>query len=255
MRNRVLVVDDDVETAGLLVKSLAAEQFQADVVHDGEQAVRKVLGETYTLVLLDVTLPGMSGFEVLMAIRTKSQVPVIMLTGRSDTVDRVLGLKLGADDYLTKPFHARELMARIEAVLRRSQAGPGAAEADGDVIAVDDVRIDVRSRAVECSGQPVELTTGEFDVLVTLAREAGEIVSRETLYTTALGRRYSPFDRSLDNHISSLRKKMGDTSDGKPRIRTVRNSGYLFARSSTTDGRTGSDLARTRMMAADVDDF
>lgn len=232
--DRILVVDDNVEITELLVNLLQAEGFEVGTVHEGDQAIQKALQEPYSLILLDVALPKTSGYEVLMGIRARSPIPVIMLTGRDDPVDRVLGLRLGADDYLSKPFVGRELIARIRAVLRRhTPLRPEEVLSEGECIRVDDVALWTGSRKVARDGVDMSLTTGEFDVLQVLLLEAGKIVSREDLFRQALGRRYSPFDRGVDNHISSLRRKLGKTPRNEWRIRTVRNSGYLYVRTSS----------------------
>lgn len=231
--DRILVVDDDVEVTKFLGYLLRGEGFEVGVAHEGAQAIEKVLHEPYSLVLLDVSLPTASGFEVLMGIRERSLIPVIMVTGRDDPVDRVLGLRLGADDYLSKPFVDRELIARIRAVLRRRMPlPPEEAPSEKDFIRVGDVALWTGSRKVTRCGVEVSLTTGEFDVLQVLLLEAGNIVSREDLFQRALGRRFSPFDRSVDNHVSSLRQKLGRTPRNELRIRTVRNSGYLYVKTS-----------------------
>ena len=227
---RILVIDDDVALTELLVEILQSEGFGVDVVHRGEDGVQKVSEGGYALLVLDVMLPRMSGCEALMSIRERSEVPVLMLTARGDPVDRVMGLQIGADDYLPKPFNERELIARIEAILRRahgksSQPGRPASRA----IQQGDVQLDPSLREVRVSGRKTDLTTVEFDVLKVLLLHAGEVVTREQLVLEGLGRQFSAFDRSVDNHVSSLRKKLGLAHDGAERIKTVRSVGYIYA--------------------------
>jgi two-component system response regulator CpxR len=182
-------------------------------------------------VVLDVMLPGLSGFEVLRQIRKESSVPVLMLTARGDEVDRIVGLEIGADDYLPKPFNPRELIARIRAIQRRSERQPqaGAETAQRQRITVGDVELDKGTRAVRRGEEQVELTAVEFSLLEVLLEQAGQIVNRAELVKGVLGRSLSPYDRSIDVHISSLRKKLGHTVDDRERIKTVRGIGYLYS--------------------------
>jgi len=225
---RILLVDDDKGLCELLSEFLESEGFEVETVHDGEKAVTRALGEPFALVILDVMLPGLGGVEVLKSIRRQSSVPVLMLTARGDDVDRIVGLELGADDYLPKPFNPRELVARIRAVLRRGRMEtPG--ENQGNVLRVADLAIDPAARHVSVGGTRVELTTVEFDLLETLAQGAGTAFSRENLVRQVLKRPFSPFDRSLDVHVSNLRRKIGTYPDGSERIKTVRGLGYILA--------------------------
>src|SRR5437868_1096301 len=171
-------------------------------------------------------LPGLNGFEVLRRIRDKSRVPVLLLTARGEDVDRIVGLEIGADDYLPKPFNPRELVARIRAILRRTAAKTETEVPD--VICVGDVDLDPATRTVHHRGKPVELTSVEFGLLHVLLREAGRVVTREALVDEVLGRKFSPFDRSIDMHVSKVRKKLGD-SDSEEHIKTIRGAGYIFA--------------------------
>lgn len=227
---RILVIDDDAALTELLLECLEAEGFEALAVHDGETGIAKALTGGFALLVLDVMLPRMSGFEVLNRIRQQSPVPVLMLTARGDPVDRVTGLQMGADDYLPKPFNERELIARIQAILRRSRpvAVRDAAE-PGSGLCADDLTVDVGSREVRVGQRRIDLTTVEFDVLRVLRRSAGESVSREDLVRQALGRPFSVFDRSIDNHVSALRRKLGKGLSGAERIKTVRGVGYIYA--------------------------
>lgn len=226
---RILIVDDDTELTGLLREYLEGEGFEVSAAHDGDSGLSRALGEGHDLVVLDVMLPRLSGLEVLRGIREHSPVPVIMLTARGDEVDRIVGLELGADDYLPKPFNPRELTARIRAVLRRGPGGPAGVPTR---LVVGDLELDPGSREVWRAGAQVELTGAEFALLELLIRSAGSVVKRETLFHDVLGRRPSSFDRSLDVHVSNLRRKLGPQADGSERIKTVRGVGYQYVRSS-----------------------
>lgn len=223
----------------MLADYLAPEGFVVEAAHSGDEGLSLALANEYALVILDVMLPQLNGLEVLRRLRAHSQCPVIMLTARGQEVDRIVGLEVGADDYIAKPFSARELLARMHAVLRRSRA-PSSPSRPDDLLAVGDVIMDVRARTVRRAGQLVDLTSLEFDVLKVLLSHAGEVVSREHLFRTALQRDYSVFDRSIDNHISSLRKKLGAIVEGTERIKSVRNAGYVYSRTARTDPGAGS---------------
>jgi two-component system response regulator CpxR len=228
--DRILVIDDDVELCALVSEYLEPEGFQIEAVYDGNRGLERALSGEHRLVVLDVMLPGMNGFDVLRKIRNTSKIPVLLLTARGEDVDRIVGLEIGADDYLPKPFNPRELVARIRAVLRRSQAGEKAAGAPiPDVLRVGDIELDPATRTVRHHGQPVELTSVEFNLLHVLLREAGRVVSREQLVDEVLSRKFSPFDRSIDMHVSKVRKKLGDADNGADHIKTVRGVGYIFA--------------------------
>ena len=238
------MVDDDVELVELVSEYLRREGFQVDTVHDGEGGVEKVLSGNYDMIILDVMLPGIGGFEVLRRIRLSSAVPVVMLTARGDELDRVLGLETGADDYLAKPFSSRELVARIRAVLRRGETK--ASSSASGVLRVGDVEIESAARAARRAGNLLELTAAEFDLLDLLMRSAGEVVSREDIARKVLDRPLLPLDRSIDVHVSNLRKKLGEAPDGSEYIKTVRSVGYIFARpSSTSSNNTSNDSANT----------
>jgi len=226
----ILVIDDDRELAALLQRVFAREGLQAEFCHDGRRGLERALHGRYDLLVLDVMLPGMDGFELLRKLRQESDLPTLMLTARGDDVDRIVGLEAGADDYLAKPFHTREMIARIRAILRRTRnggAGAGTtAQRAGRLIEAVGVRLDVGARSVTCDGQPIELTTMEFDLLRALMESAGRVLSREALLDRIDGRQTgSPFDRAIDVHISHLRRKLGGES---PRIRTIRGVGYQF---------------------------
>ena len=224
--DRVLVIDDDVELCGLVTEYLAGEGFQAECVHAGGLGLQRAQKGEHILVVLDVMLPGLNGFEVLKRLRASSRMPVLLLTARGEAVDRILGLELGADDYLPKPFDPRELVARIRAILRRTQA---LGDAKQPVLQAGGIELDTSTRTVRQGGATVELTSVEFGLLEVLLRSAGQVVTREKLAATVLGRKFAPFDRSIDMHVSKVRKKLGDTGGSEDLIKTVRGSGYIFA--------------------------
>jgi two-component system response regulator CpxR len=228
--DRILVIDDDVELCSLVGEYLESEGFLVEAVYDGERGLERARQDNYVLVVLDVMLPGMNGFEVLRHIRASSKIPVLLLTARGQEVDRIVGLEIGADDYLPKPFNPRELVARIRAVLRRTRDGKSApAEGIPEVLRVGDIELDPATRIVRRSGKPVDLTSVEFGLLEALLREAGRVVTRERLAATVLSRKFSPFDRSIDMHVSKVRKKIGDAEGEPEHIKTVRGVGYIFA--------------------------
>lgn len=228
--DRILVIDDDVELCSLVAEYLDSEGFQVEAVHDGERGLEHALQDEFALIVLDVMLPGINGFEVLRRIRSTSRIPVLLLTARGEDVDRIIGLEIGADDYLPKPFNPRELVARIRAVLRRTQAGKSAAAGQlPEIIRVADVELDPATRTVRQAGKVVDLTSVEFSLLEALLREAGRVVTRERLAASVLSRKFSPFDRSIDMHVSKLRRKLGDSEGGQEHIKTVRGAGYIFA--------------------------
>ena len=205
---------------------MGRDGFALVAAHDGVAGLERALAGDYALVVLDVMLPGLSGFEVLRRLREASALPVIMLTARGEEVDRIVGLEMGADDYLSKPFNPRELAARIRAVLRRSEGG-GDNDA-GEVLELADLRLDLGGRRVQCGDREVELTGVELAVLETLLRAAGRVVSRDELSRSALDRRASAFDRALDVHVSAVRRKLGPAAAGGDRIKTVRGVGYIY---------------------------
>jgi DNA-binding response OmpR family regulator len=223
---RILVIDDDAELCRLVTRSMGDEGFIVDAVTNSRQGIERALSKEYALILLDVMMPGSNGFEVLRRIRKESRAPVLMLTAKGDTRDRVRGLELGADDYLPKPFEPSELAARIRAILRRVNSQPlgGAGR-----IVVADVELDTGARTVRKKGELVDLTGVEFDLLAALMRVAGSTLSREELMRDVLGREFSPFDRSIDTHVYNLRKKIGLLENGSERIKGVRGAGYLYA--------------------------
>lgn len=226
---RILLIDDDAELGGMLREYLRRQSLALDVALTGDKGLEQFRKETYTLVLLDVMLPGRDGFDVLRELRAISQVDVIMLTARGEDVDRIVGLEMGADDYLPKPFNPRELLARIRAVQRRKdkRLSETRLEASG-------IMLNVAQRSVRCQGRALELTTIEFELLKILLESAGHVVSREVLVRSALGRGFQPFDRSLDMHVSRLRKKL-EAAGAQEYIKTVRSTGYQLAIVSRND--------------------
>ncbi len=228
--NRILIIDDDAELCALVARFLSSEGFAVDRAADGSQGIGRALSGSYALIMLDVMMPDLSGFDVLRRIRACSRTPVLMLTARGDTHDRVLGLELGADDYLPKPYDPSELAARIRAILRRSESSPPGSAASAP-LAVDDIELTASTRAVTRDGKPVELTAVEFDLLEVLMKVAGTVVRREDLVRTVLGREFSPYDRSIDTHVCNLRRKIGRLKDGTDRIKGIRGTGYLYAKS------------------------
>lgn len=230
----VLIIDDDVKLGDLVREYLKREGMQAHLVHDGESGVARAQSGDYQIVVLDVMLPGIGGFEVLRRLRSSSGVgaklPVLMLTARGDELDRVLGLEMGADDYLSKPFSPRELVARLRAILRRVQNQSSPEAGTAKTLRVDDLELDAGARAVKREGKKVDLTGAEFDLLHLLLQNAGKIVTREEISRVALGRELMPFDRAIDVHVSNLRRKIGPGDDGGERLKAIRGVGYLFAR-------------------------
>ena len=227
----VLVIDDDVGLCELVAEYLEPEGYKVEAVHNGEAGVERALSGEHSLAVLDFMLPGINGFEVLRRIRARSRLPVVMLTARGDDADRIVGLEIGADDYLPKPFNPRELVARINAVLRRARPADDqevSKETFGRLV-VGDVEMDTGTRVVRRAGETVELTVVEYDLLEMLLRAPGLVVTREALVKSVLHRSLSPFDRSIDMHVSHLRKKLGHRVQGVERIKTVRGVGYIYA--------------------------
>ena len=221
---RVLIIDDDVELCRLLGERLSTEDFSIEAIHNGQQGLERALSHDYALVILDLKLPGMKGLDVLRHLRERSTVPVLILTARGEDVDRILGLEIGADDYLPKPFNPRELIARIHAILRRTNYTK-------DVTAplvVDDIRLDSTAREAWINKTQLDLTSVEFSLLEALLQHAGHVVTREHLTEVVLGRKLGPFDRVIDVHISNVRRKMTQAADAGERIKAVRGSGYLL---------------------------
>ena len=224
---RVLLVDDDPQLCEMLAEYLQREGFSVATVHDGQAGVDAVAAGEIDVVVMDITMPVMDGFEALRRIRTTSEVPVVRLTARGDEVDRIVGLEIGADDYLPKPFNPRELAARLRAVLRRVNVS-SATNSDTDPFEQGNVRIEPGSRRLLKNGVPVSVTATEFVIAHLLMRSAGQVVTKEELMEKALGRRLTPYDRSLDTHIANLRRKLGTADDGSALIKTIRGQGYIF---------------------------
>jgi DNA-binding response OmpR family regulator len=222
--DRVLLVDDDVQLCKLLAERLSTEGFTMETIHDGSRGLERALSMEHALVVLDLMLPGMGGLDVLRRLRKASPVPVLILTARGEDSDRILGLEMGADDYVPKPFNPRELIARMRAILRRTSK----AEISAEPLVVGDLRIDPAVREAWLDETPLSLTSVEFTLLEAFLREPGRILSREQLTEAVLGRKLGPFDRVIDVHVSNLRRKLGVPQDGQ-RIKAVRGSGYLFA--------------------------
>ena len=229
--DRVLLVDDDVQLCKLLAERLGTEGFNIETVNDGPRGLERALSKEHALLVLDLMLPGMGGLDVLRRLRKVSPVPVLILTARGEDSDRILGLEMGADDYVQKPFNPRELIARIRAILRRT----GGTDAAVGPMVVGDIRIDRAIREAWLEGALLNLTSVEFALLEAFLREPGRVLSREQLTEGVLGRQLGPFDRVIDVHVSNLRRKLGPAQNGQ-RIKAVRGSGYLFAsRPSTRD--------------------
>jgi DNA-binding response OmpR family regulator len=234
---RILLVDDDVELCQLISQYLAQEGVCVDTVHSGESGLEQSLAGKHAIIVLDAMLPDLDGFEVLRRLRIQSRVPVLMLTARGNEQDRILGLEMGADDYLPKPFNPRELSARLQAILRRTVLHPMEKENRETLrLAVGDVEMDRGARSAWRAGEEINLTTVEFDLLEQFLKAPGAVLSREDLMKTILGREFSPFDRSIDTHVSNLRKKLGPRLDGLERIKGVRGIGYVYVFSSDSRG-------------------
>ena len=222
---RVLLIDDDKRLHELLTTYLEQNGFAVTGAPDGQRGLSALDTEPFDIVLLDVMMPGMDGLEVCRRIRAKSRVPILMLTAKGDETDRVVGLELGADDYIAKPFGPRELVARLRAVLRR--ANPNA---ESDIVMVNDISIDVPGHKVKIRGQDVDLTGIEFDILLALARRAGRVVGRDALLSEAGRGDVNVGDRTVDVHISHLRQKLGDDPRSPKKIKTIRGVGYVLVK-------------------------
>lgn len=224
MNSSILIIDDDIELTDLISQYLEPEGFNVESVHDGEQGVKKALNQSFDAIILDIMLPKLNGFAVLRAIREHLETPVLMLTARGEDIDRIVGLEIGADDYLPKPCNPRELLARLRAILRRTQKIPTVRP----VIEEHNLIVDCAKRHVSQAGDYLELTNAEFNILEMLIKSPGQAFSKEELTEYALGRKYTAYDRSIDVHISNLRNKLGDNPAGEPIVKTVRGFGYMF---------------------------
>lgn len=223
MHSTILLADDDIELSGLLKEYFESEGFLVRLAPDGITALEEARKPGLDLAVLDVMMPGMNGMDVLKELRRDSRLPVIMLTARGDDMDRILGLELGADDYVPKPCNPRELLARIRAVMRRGQD-----PVEHGAIVVDDLELNQGSRTLLKTGESVELTSTEFSILFALLQSQGEVVTKRDLYMSALGREPVPHDRSVDMHVSNLRRKLGPDPRGDNRIETIRGIGYQY---------------------------
>ncbi len=234
VQTKILIVDDDKKLCRLIKEYLSPKGFQVESVYTGTEGLNRALNEEFDAVILDIMMPGMDGLEVLRRLRAHSSVPVLMFTALGDETDRIVGLELGADDYIPKTFSSRELLARLKAVIRRSRMSTGHHQdqtegtTETDQIKVQDIVIDRGNRTVRQDNTAIELTPVEFDLLARLSENAGRILSRDQLIEAVTGRDYSVFDRSIDVHISSLRKKLGDDPRHPRYIKTVRGAGYMF---------------------------
>jgi two-component system, OmpR family, response regulator CpxR len=228
--DKILIIDDDEELCDLVSEYLTVEGFETNAVHDGAAGLEKARSGEFDMAILDVMLPKMNGFEVLRSLRESSKLPVLMLTARGDDMERIVGLEIGADDYLPKPFNPRELVARLRAIMRRIHATEEPGLSKNEKIQVGDIELSGSSRSVKLGGEELNLTSVEFDLLMELVKNAGTIVRKEDLSETVLERKLSPYDRSLDMHISNLRKKLSNHSDGSERIKTIRSVGYIYTR-------------------------
>ena len=226
---RILIIDDDIELCELVTEYLQPEGYAVEAIHEGQVAVQRALSGEHALAVLDYMLPGLNGFEVLRQIRAGSRLPVVMLTARGDDVNRIIGLQLGADDYLPKPFNPMELVARINAVLRRARFQTDQRPTP-EVLAVGDIKMDSRTRTVTRGDETIDITVVEYSLLEKLLQSPGRILTREELVREVLHRELSPFDRSIDTHVSNLRKKLGHEVNGVERIKTVRGVGYIYAK-------------------------
>jgi DNA-binding response OmpR family regulator len=227
-RNRVLIIDDDTKLCRLVRDYLEPVGYEVAAAHTGPLGIEAALRESFSAIILDVMLPDMDGFSVLRSIRAQSHVPVLMLTGRGEEPDRVMGLELGADDYLPKTFSTRELLARLRAVIRRSLMTRELSETKSAVLAIGELQLDQRSRSAAIGDEQLQLTAVEFDLLFSLAKAAGRVKTREQLLLEIADRDFDVFDRSIDVHISSLRRKLRDDPKSPKFIVTVRSAGYMM---------------------------
>ena len=223
----ILLIDDDVELCSMLTEYLGRYGFRVTAVHRGDTGLKTALDKPFALILLDVMLPGIDGFEVLRRIRATSRVNILLLTARGEDVDRIVGLEIGADDYLSKPFNPRELLARMRAILRRSSTP--AVQAEQSTLKVEGIELNLSARTVTQDGKRIDLTDVEFALLEALMRSPGKMVSREELSEKVLGRKFHPFDRSLDMHVSRLRRKLTDSGSPEDQVKTIRGAGYQLA--------------------------
>jgi DNA-binding response OmpR family regulator len=235
--DRILVIDDDVEMCTMLAEYLESEGLHAELAHDGEIGLKRALSGDHSVIVLDIMLPAINGLEVLRRLRAESNARVVLLTARGEELDRIVGLEVGADDYVPKPFSPRELLARIRAILRRPVTDPANSRGIPRLAALvlGDVEMDFATRSVRCGERKLTLTAAEFNLLELLLRSAGHVVTREQMAKLVLGRNLTAFDRSVDVHVSKLRHKLGEMHLGVERIKAIRSVGYVYCNS--TDGR------------------
>lgn len=226
--DRILVIDDDVEMCGMLAEYLQSQGLNVETVHNGEDGLKRALSGDHSLIVLDIMLPGIQGIEVLRSLRSHSNARVLLLSARGDEVDRIVGLEVGADDYVAKPFSPRELLARIRAILRRPEVSAGIRQQIQGRIVVGDLEMNTRNHTVKRATEEIELTALEFNLLELLLRNAGQVVTREQVAKEILGRQLSGFDRSVDVHVSKLRRKLGPLPSGAERIKSIRSVGYTY---------------------------
>lgn len=224
MTQKILAIDSDIELTKLLTSYLESENFSVESAHDGEIGLKKALNQSFDAIILDILLPHKNGFMVLKTLREHQSTPVLLLTARTDDIDRIMGLELGADDYLLKPCNPRELLARLRAILRRSPKTPPVRT----IMEQSNITLDAAKRHVHKAGVSIELTNTEFNILEMLMRSKGQAFSKEELTEYALGRKFNPYDRSIDVHISHLRNKLGKNNKSEPILKTVRGFGYIF---------------------------
>lgn len=224
MTNRLLVVDESTELTLGLKDYLEADGFSVEYAHDGESAIKKALNQPFDAIILEIMLPKLNGFQVIKTIREHLETPILILTSRSDDIDRIVGLEVGADDYLTKPCNPYDLIAKLRVILRRTQKTPQ----HRPFIEYHNISVDCATRTVLVSAIPLDLTQTEFNIIEMLIKSPGQAFSKEELTEYALGRKYTAYDRSIDVHISNLRSKLGNNSVSEPWIKTVRGFGYLF---------------------------
>ncbi|MEI8617356.1 response regulator [Pseudoalteromonas sp. B193] len=224
---RLLMIDDDTGLCELLSEYLTVQGFEIQSVHDGEQGLKLAQANDYALILLDVMLPTLDGFEVLKQLRQTKLTPVIMLTAKGEDFDRIFGLELGADDYIPKPFNHRELLARVKAITRRIEHINSLNVATTSKLLVNGITVNLAAREASIDGSTLTLTGTEYEILTLLCKNAGEVVSKEQISEEVLGRRLASFDRSIDMHVSNIRKKIAEHIPGE-RIKTMRGTGYVF---------------------------
>lgn len=228
---KLLLIDDDKELVSLLAEFLSLENFTIETAYDGEQGLQKAIADNYDLILLDVMMPRMNGFEMLKLLRQKNETPVLMLTAKGDEIDKVLGLEMGADDYLAKPFSERELLARIRAILRRTQHKNATNQ---NKISHLDIELFPAQQQAICQELTIELTATELLLLETFLNHPGELYSKATLSEQVLGKKLQPFDRSIDMHLSNLRRKLPARLDGQTRVKNFRGRGYMWLEGNET---------------------